>query len=305
MSLLVVGSVALDSIETPFDKRELILGGSASYFASVASLLTPARLVAVVGEDFPEEHLAFLRDKGNDLSGVQRQAGKTFHWSGRYLDNMVDRETLDTQLNVFEHFDPELPEAYRDSEFVFLANIMPALQRKVLDQISGAKLVALDTMNFWLGEPHRSVLVEVLGRCQVVFVNDEEARLLSGEHNLVRAAEAVRKLGVPNVIVKRGDAGALLFDEQGVFWAPALPLTSVVDPTGAGDCFAGGFMAYLASTGDISPANLRKAMIVGSATGSFACEEFSVDRFRTLDKPQLAERCAAFADLVHFGEIAL
>ena len=300
MSLLVVGSVALDSIETPFDKRDEILGGSASYFSAVASLLTPARLVAVVGEDFPEEHLDFLRARGNDLEGVVREPGRTFRWAGRYLDNMVDRETLDTQLNVFEHFDPKLPESFRDSRYVFLANIMPALQRKVLDQIGGAELVALDTMNFWLTEPHRSVLIEVLGRCQVVFVNDEEARMLSGEHNLVKAARAVQKLGVERVIVKRGDAGALLFDDEGIFWAPALPLTDVADPTGAGDCFAGGFMSYLAKTGDVSAKNLRRAMIVGSATGSLACEAFGVDRFRNLAVDELQKRCAAFSDLVSF-----
>ncbi len=305
MSLLVVGSVALDSVETPFAKRDDILGGSASYFAAVASLLTPTRVVAVVGEDFPEEHLAFLRERGNDLDGISRAKGKTFHWAGRYLENMVDRETLDTQLNVFEHFDPVLPDAYRDSRYVFLANIMPALQRKVLDQIESAEFVAIDTMNFWLVEPHREVLIDVLSRCQVAFLNDEEARLLSGEHNLVKAAQAVRKLGLPHVIIKRGDAGAMLFDDEGIFWAPALPLTHVADPTGAGDSFAGGFMSYLARSGDTSPKGLRQAMIVGSATGSFACEDFSVDRFRTLKTEELLKRCAAFDDLVSFEPIAL
>lgn len=305
MSLLVVGSVALDSVETPFAKHESVLGGSASFFATVASLLdTPARVVAVVGEDFPAEHVEFLRSRGTDLAGLKHAKGKTFHWSGRYLANMVDRETLDTQLNVFEHFDPELPAAYRDSRFVFLANIMPNLQRKVLDQIERPELVAIDTMNFWLSEPHRSVLIEILARCQVVFLNDEEARLLSGEHNLVKAAQAVRKLGVARVIVKRGDAGALLFDDEGVFWAPALPLAEVVDPTGAGDSFAGGFMAFLARTGDTSAANLRRAMIVGGATASFTVEAFSVDRFRTMGVDELVARCAAFAKLVHFDPIA-
>lgn len=306
MSLLVVGSVALDSIETPFDKRDDILGGSASYFSTVAALLgQKSRVVAVVGEDFPQEHIDFLKAKGADLEGLVKAAGKTFRWAGRYLDNLVDRETLDTQLNVFEQFDPNLPASYRDSDYIFLANIMPSLQRKVLDQITSPKLVAIDTMNFWINDQHIDTLTDVLKRSSVVFVNDEEARLLSGEHNLVKAAKAVRKIGVENVIIKRGDAGALLFDEAGTFWAPALPLEKVVDPTGAGDSFAGGFMSYLAKTDDISPANLRRAMIVGSATASLTVEDFSVDRFRSLDAKELEKRCAVFSDLVHFEAITL
>ena len=298
MSLLVVGSVALDSIETPLSTRERILGGSASYFATVAALFHPARVVAVVGEDFPEEHVAFLRSRQADLAGLQHAVGKTFHWSGRYLENFVDRVTLDTQLNVFESFQPSLPEAYRDSQFVFLANIMPALQLQVLRQIQAPLLVAADTMNFWITEAHKKDLDQVLARSQVVFINDEEARLLSGEANLIKAAKAVRRLGVEHVIVKRGDAGALLVDDAGLFWAPAYPLDSVVDPTGAGDSFAGGFMSYLAARAERSPAAIRSAMIAGAAAASFTVEDFSVDRFRTLSKAQLLSRCAELRALV-------
>lgn len=305
MSLLVVGSVALDSVETPFDKRDEILGGSASFFCAVAGLLSPARVVAVVGEDFPQEHVDLLARGGNDLEGLQRVEGRTFRWSGRYLDNMVDRETLDTQLNVFEAFRPVLPSGYADSRYVFLANIQPSLQLDVLDQIDAPKFVASDTMNFWITDAHIEALKKVIARSQVAIVNDEEARLLSGEHNLVDAAEAVRGLGAERVIVKRGDAGAMLFDDEGTFWAPAFPLRSVVDPTGAGDSFAAGLMSYLARTDDTSAANMRRAMIVGSATGSLAVEAFSVDRFRTLTLDQLQERCQAFAQLTRFSPITL
>ncbi|MBW2734803.1 MAG: bifunctional hydroxymethylpyrimidine kinase/phosphomethylpyrimidine kinase [Deltaproteobacteria bacterium] len=305
MSLLVVGSVALDSVETPFEKREEILGGSASFFCAVAGLLSPTRVVAVVGDDFPEEHVELLASGGNDLEGLQRVQGRTFRWSGRYLENMVDRETLDTQLNVFETFRPQLPASYADSRYIFLANILPSLQLDVLDQIDAPKCVASDTMNFWITDAHIEALKRVIARSQVVIVNDEEARLLSGEHNLVDAAESIIALGADRVIVKRGDAGAMLFDQEGIFWAPAFPLRRVVDPTGAGDSFAAGFMAYLARTDDISPANMRRAMIVGSATGSLAVEAFSVDRFRTLTLDQLQERCQAFAQLTRFSPIAL
>ncbi|MFH1132117.1 MAG: PfkB family carbohydrate kinase [Pseudomonadota bacterium] len=305
MSLLVVGSVALDSVETPHETRERILGGSASFFSVVASLITPVRLVAVVGEDFPDEHLELFRQRKVDIQGLKREKGKTFFWRGRYLDNMVDRETLDTQLNVFEKFEPVLPDAYKDSEYVFLANIDPRLQLQVLGQIRDPKFVACDTMNFWLSGESRKIFEEVLKSVDLLFLNDEEARLLSGEHSLVKAAAAIRKKGVGQVIVKRGDAGAQLYDEYGVFLAPAFPLENVVDPTGAGDSFAGGFMAYLAYTDRFDSATIRRAMIFGSAMASFAVEAFSVDRFRKLDRDTLLERCCSFRKLVEFEDVNL
>ena len=305
MSLLVVGSVALDTVETPRERRERVLGGSASFFSSVASLITPVRLVAVVGDDFPQEHLEFFSTREIDLDGLQRVSGKTFHWSGRYLSNMVERETLDTQLNVFAEFRPALPPHYADSRYVFLANIDPGLQLDVLRQIKRPDLVAVDTMNFWLQGDSLGTLKQVLQRADVVFLNDEEARILSGHHNLVRAAAGIRRMGVERVIIKRGDAGAMLFDEQGIFWAPAFPVEEVVDPTGAGDSFAGGFLAFLAHSGAVGPDELRQAMIFGSAAGSYAVEAFSIDRFRTLTRDELLARCQSFARLVEFKRVML
>lgn len=305
MSLLVVGSVALDSVETPFDKRERVLGGSASYFSVVSSLITPTRLVGVIGNDFPEYYVDLLKSRGVDLRGLERADGKTFFWAGRYHGNMVDRTTLDTQLNVFQHFDPKVPEAYRDSAYVFLANIDPALQLKVLDQIQHPRFVACDTMNFWLQGSTLPIVKQVVKRCDAVFLSDEEARMLSGQHNLVKAAAEIRLMGAKSVMIKRGDAGAMLFNDEGTFIAPAYPLEHVVDPTGAGDCFAGGFMAFLAHTKDLSLANLRRAVVFGSATASFAVEAFSADRFKDLGRDELLNRCRGFARLVHFEEISL
>lgn len=304
-SLLVVGSVALDSVETPAAARTDVLGGSASFFSVVSSLLVPGvRLVAVVGEDFPEQHVALFRERGVDLAGLERVAGRTFRWSGRYLPDMVGRETLDTQLNVFSSFRPKLPPSYADSRYVFLANIDPGLQLQVLGQVKQPRLVACDTMNFWI-TGQLDALKRVLRSTDVLFVNDEEVRQLSGRHNLVHAAAAVRELGPRKVIVKRGDAGALLFDEAGIFWAPAFPVESIVDPTGAGDSFAGGFISYLAHKDDLSPAAFRRAMIYGSAIGSFCVEDFSLDRFRTLTRDELVRRCRAFGELTRFEEISL
>lgn len=305
MSLLVVGSVALDSVSTPLASRDEVLGGSASFFSMVASLITPVRLVAVVGEDFPAEHLALLRSRQVDLAGLQQVPGRTFRWRGRYLPNFVDRETIETQLNVFEHFHPRLPARWGDSRYLFLGNIDPQLQLDVLRQVKQPALVGCDTMNFWIREPYLAALKEVLRHTGVLFLNDEEARLLSGQHSLVKAAAAIRLLGVEHVVIKRGDAGAMLFDDGGPFWAPAFPLEHVVDPTGAGDCFAGGFMAYLAHTGEFGLANIRRAMIFGSATASFAVEDFSVDRFRSVSRAELLLRCAEFARLVHFDPVQL
>jgi sugar/nucleoside kinase (ribokinase family) len=304
MNVLVVGSVALDSVETPVAKHVDILGGSASFFSVTASILVPVRLVAVVGQDFPEEHIELFRSRKVDVTGLQRAAGRTFRWSGRYLPDMVRRETLDTQLNVFADFRPQLPAPFRDSPYLFLANIDPDLQEQVLKQVDHPKLVACDTMNFWITGKLAS-LKHVLRSVGVLLLNDEEARQLSGEHSLLKAAAAIRKLGPGRVVVKRGDAGALLFDEAGMFWAPAYPLDNVVDPTGAGDSFAGGFVSYLAHTDDLRPAELRRAMIYGSAIASFCVEDFSLNRFRTLERAEVVQRCRKFDDLVRFEEIVL
>jgi sugar/nucleoside kinase (ribokinase family) len=300
--LLVVGSVALDSVETLKEKRDEVLGGAASYFAAAASFFAPVRLVGVVGTDFPKAHEETLSRFGVDLAGLERAAGRTFRWAGRYSADFNNRTTLDTQLNVFESFRPKLPTAWSDSPFVFLANIDPALQLDVLQQVKKPRFVACDTMNFWI-EGRRADLGKVLERVDMLLLNDEEARLLSGRDNLPAAARDIRALGPKAVVVKRGDAGALLFHEAGVFAAPAFPIETVTDPTGAGDSFAGGFMGWLAHTGDVSPGGIRTALIIGSALASFCCEDFSLDRFRTLDLAAIRERFVAFSDLVHFEKI--
>ena len=305
MSLLVVGSVALDGVETQSAVRERVLGGAASFFSVAASFLTtPVRLVAVVGDDFPAEHLAFFRERGIDLAGLERARGPTFYWRGRYGADLSSRKTLDTQLGVFEHFRPKLPDAYRDAELVFLANIHPSLQLEVLDQVRQPRLVACDTMNFWI-ERTPAELRRTLARVHVLVINDEEARQLAGEHNLVRAARAILSQGPHSVIVKRGDAGALLFHEHGVFAVPAFPLERVVDPTGAGDSFAGGFMGYLARAGSLAPEDVRRAMIYGSVLASYSVEDFSLDRFRSLTAADVYARFRAFKALTQFEDIAL
>ena len=305
MSLVVVGSVALDSVETAQGSRERVLGGAASFFSVAASFLTrPVRLVGVVGEDFPEEHVRFLGEQGIDLSGLERTAGLTFFWRGRYSPDLACRTTLETQLNVFEHFRPKLPTSYRDAEFVFLANIHPSLQLEVLEQVASPRLVACDTMNFWI-ERTPDELRRTLSRVGLLVINDEEARQLGGEHNLVRAARAIRALGPHSVIVKRGDSGALLFHENGIFAAPAFPLEDVVDPTGAGDSFAGGFMGYLARARSVAPEEVRRAMIYGSVLASFSVEDFSLDRFRRLRPADVYARFRAFRALTQFEDIDL
>ena len=303
-SLLVVGSVGLDTVETRAGKRAEVLGGAASYFSVAASFLAPVRLTAVVGTDFPAEHTKLLEGHKVDLAGLERVEGRTFRWSGVYAPDFSTRTTLDTQLNVFEKFQPKLPAAYAGSEYVFLANIHPALQLSVLEQSKKPKFVACDTMNFWIGG-ERPALLKLLERVDMLLLNDEEARQLSGEANLPAAARAIRKLGPRAVIIKRGDAGALLFHEGGVFAAPAFPIENVIDPTGAGDSFGGGFMGWLAHEGDTSPATIRTAMIMGSVLASFSVEDFSLDRFKRLDLTQIRERFQAFADLVHFEKIRI
>jgi sugar/nucleoside kinase (ribokinase family) len=300
--LLVVGSVALDSVETLKERRDDILGGAASYFAAAASFFAPVRLVGVVGSDFPAAHEALLAGFGVDLAGLERRAGRTFRWTGRYSADFNQRTTLDTQLNVFKSFAPRLPPTWSDSPFVFLANIDPALQLEVLEQAARPRFVACDTMNFWI-EGQRRELERVLERVDMLLLNDEEARLLSRHDSLPSAARAIRAMGPKAVVVKRGDAGALLFHEGGIFAAPAFPVETVVDPTGAGDSFAGGFMGWLAHTGTFTPAGIRSALIVGSVLASFCCEEFGLDRLATLTLSAIRERFAAFADLVHFEKI--
>jgi sugar/nucleoside kinase (ribokinase family) len=306
-SLLVVGSVGLDTVETRVGKRAEVLGGAASYFSVAASFLAPVRLTAVVGTDFPQEHTSLLEGHKVDLAGLERVEGRTFRWSGVYAPDFSTRTTLDTQLNVFQDFQPKLPAAWKSSDFVFLANIDPVLQLSVLEQANGTakpKFVAADTMNFWISGK-RAELGRLLERVDMLLLNDEEARQLSGEANLPAAARAIRKMGPRAIVIKRGDAGALLFHEGGVFAAPAFPIENVVDPTGAGDSFGGGFMGWLAREGDTSPATIRTAMIMGSVVASFCVEDFSLDRFKKLDLSQIRERFQAFADLVHFEKIKL
>ncbi|MFM2154010.1 MAG: hypothetical protein RL199_2445 [Pseudomonadota bacterium] len=299
MSVLVVGSVAFDSVETPFGRRERTLGGSATFFSTSASFFTPVELVAVVGEDFDQEHVDFLKSRGVGLSGLVRAPGRTFHWTGNYGFDLNNANTLKTELNVFQTFSPELSPEHRKVRNVFLGNIDPELQWRVLDQVEAPRVVALDTMNFWI-TGKKDALVKVLSKVDVLLVNDGEARLLSGEHNIVKAARAIMQLGPKRLIIKRGEYGALLFDGDQVFTAPALPLPQLFDPTGAGDSFAGGFMGYLARATDFNPRVFRQATIVGSVMASFAVEQFSVDRFRTLTMADITARYRDFQELVRF-----
>ncbi|MBX5482079.1 MAG: sugar kinase [Myxococcaceae bacterium] len=302
MSLLVVGSVALDSVETPFGKEDEVLGGSATFFSTAASFFTPVRLVAVVGEDFPERHIDFLKARGVDLSGLVRREGKTFRWKGRYGFELNEAKTLDTQLNVFQHFVPELPPAFQSSEYVMLGNIHPDLQSKVVDQVQSPKLVAMDTMNFWItGE--NAALRKTLRRVDMLFVNDAEARQLAGEHNIIKAARAILSMGPKRLVIKRGEYGSLLFDGDHIFGLPAFPLTDVFDPTGAGDTFAGGFLGYVARAGKIDHPTLRQAMVAGTVMASFTVEKFSLERLRTLENREINERLATVKRLTHFEDL--
>ncbi len=299
MSLLVVGSVALDSVKTPFGEKDRLLGGSATHFSVSASMFTPIRLVGVVGEDFPEEHLEFLRSRRIDLEGLEVAKGKTFHWVGEYTENLNEAITLETHLNVFADFRPKLPGSYQTSKYVFLANIDPDLQMNVLDQVEKPEFVACDTMNFWIeGKPE--ALWEILKRVDALIINDGEVRMLAGEGNLVKAARRILQEGPKTLVVKRGEYGALLFDEEEEFWAPALPLDDLSDPTGAGDSFAGGFMGYLASHGEINHENFRRAIIYGSTMASFNVQAFSLDRLRTLSPEEVEERAQSFKSLADF-----
>ncbi len=302
MSILVVGSVALDSVRTPFGHIQEGLGGSATYFSTAASFFTQVRLVAVVGEDFPQAHVEFLKSRKVDVQGLQRVHGRTFRWAGEYGFDLNQAHTLDTQLNVFAQFRPQIPPAYRDSEVVFLANIDPDLQREVLGQVTSPKLVAADTMNFWI-EGKREALLKTLKQVEVLIINDAETRQLAQDANLVRAARTISGWGPSTLVIKRGEYGALCYRNGAWFAAPALPLDGVLDPTGAGDCFAGGFLGYLANSLDFSDENIRRAVVMGSVMASFNVEAFSLDRLRTLTYPEIAERYAAFRRLAHFDAL--
>ena len=305
MSLLVVGSVALDSIETPFGVANDVLGGSANFFAAAASLFCNVQMVGVVGSDYPLPALDFLAERGVDLSGVEQVPGESFRWSGVYNFDLNSRETRETRLGVFADFRPNIPEPFRDAEWVFLGNIHPDLQHDVLDQVRRPRLVGMDTMNFWINNPDtRESLVGLLERVDLLMVNDTEARELSGDHNLLRAARWILERGPSLVVVKKGEHGAILFGRDFIFFAPGYPLEEVFDPTGAGDAFAGGFMGYLARAGDVTPEDLRRAVIHGSALGSFAVEKFSVDRLRNLTSGEVLERVRAFRDLTAFDHLA-
>jgi sugar/nucleoside kinase (ribokinase family) len=302
MSVLVVGTVAFDAIETPFGKTDKIVGGAATYICLSASFFTKKlNLVSVVGEDFPNEAIQMLKKKSVDTTGLQIKKGeKTFFWSGKYHNDMNTRDTLDTQLNVLENFDPIVPEQFQESEFLMLGNLMPSVQKKVLDQMKRRpKLVVLDTMNFWM-DLFMDDLKEALKEVDVLTINDEEARQLSGEYSLVKAAKIILKMGPKYLIIKKGEHGALLFNNTEVFFAPALPLEEVFDPTGAGDSFAGGFIGYLAKTNDISFENMKRAVINGSAMASFCVEKFGTQKLTEINKDDVDARINEFVNLVQF-----
>jgi sugar/nucleoside kinase (ribokinase family) len=298
MSLLVVGSVALDSIFTPFGETADALGGSAVYFSVSASILSPVQVVGVVGEDYPVGELERLGSDRIDWSGVERVAGESFRWKGKYSYDLQSRETLETRLGVFADFQPKLPTAWRDAKFVFLGNIDPELQLGVLDQIDSPTLVVCDTMNYWI-QSKKDVLMALLRQVDILMVNDSEARELTGDWNIHRAGRWILKHGPSRVVIKQGEYGALLIEPGRTFWAPAFPLEEVFDPTGAGDAFAGGFMGYLARAGSVAPDHLRRAMVYGSTMGSFAVRGFGVKGFEGVTGERVAERVAAFQDLTH------
>lgn len=302
MSLLVVGTVAFDAIETPFGKTDKIIGGAASYIALASSYFYKnIHLVSVVGDDFPNEFLNTLKGQGVDLTGLQiKKDEKSFFWSGRYHNDMNSRDTLDTQLNVLADFNPIVPENSREVDFLMLGNLMPSVQQKVLSQLTKRpKLIVLDTMNFWM-DIAMPELLETLKGIDVLTINDSEARQLSGEYSLVKAAQKILAMGPKALVIKKGEHGALLFNKEEVFFAPALPLEEVFDPTGAGDSFAGGFIGYLAKTGDISFENMKRAIIFGSAMASFTVEKFGTERLIGLSQDDVDARVQEFVDLVQF-----
>ncbi len=302
MSLLVVGTVAFDAIETPFGKTDKIVGGAASYIALAASYFTrDIHLVSVIGDDFPKDFLNTLTSSGVDLGGLQiKQGEKSFFWSGKYHNDLNNRDTLETQLNVLEHFDPIVPANAKEPDFLMLGNLVPAVQQKVINQLTKRpKLIVLDTMNFWM-DIAMDDLVKTIAMIDVLTINDSEARQLSGEYSLVKAAQKILKMGPKVLVIKKGEHGALLFNKEEVFFAPALPLEEVYDPTGAGDSFAGGFIGYLAKTKDISFDNMKRAIIFGSAMASFTVEKFGTERLIGLSQDDVDDRVQEFIDLVQF-----
>ena len=307
MSILVVGSVAFDTIETPSGRREDILGGAATYFSLAASYFTEVRMVAVVGDDFTQQHEDVLKKRGVDTRGIQRSTGKTFRWGGQYLDNLNEAKTDFTELNVFEKFQPQIPSAYQDTQFLFLANIDPTLQAAVRLEMNGVRMTGGDTMNFWIkGTPNE--LKETLKLVNVLLINDAETKMLAGEKSLPRAARKVLSMGPQALVVKHGEYGATIFFKEGAFGigshpfrAPALPIEEVKDPTGAGDSFAGGFMGYIASQGELNREVLKRALFYGGVLGSFAVEEFGTERLQNLTRAEIDARFQIFRELTHLG----
>ena len=299
MSILVVGTVAFDSIETPFGSAERILGGSAAYFALGASFFSPVRIVGVIGRDFPQEYLDLFTERNIDLEGIKKEGGDTFHWRGRYHEDINVRDTLELHLNVLAGFVPDLPERYRDAEYVFLGNIDPLMQLEVLNQIRHMRLVVCDTMDHWIRE-NPDGLRQVLKRIEMLVINDSEARLLSGQSNIVRAAREILKMGPNVVLIKRGEYGVLQFSNSSIFATPAYPLEEVFDPTGAGDSFAGGFLGQLARSGDLTQQGIRRAIVYGSVVASFTVEDFGVKRLASIALRDIEERYKSFAQLTDF-----
>lgn len=299
--LLIVGTVAFDAIETPFGKTDKILGGAATYIALSASRFdVECGVVSVVGDDFPKDYLDLLTDRNTNLDGLEIvKGGKTFFWSGRYHNDMNSRDTLDTQLNVLADFTPSVPENFKDSDIVMLGNLHPAVQLSVIDQVKNPKLIVLDTMNFWM-DSEMELLEKVISKVDVITINDEEARQLSGEYSLVKAARKIRDMGPDYVVIKKGEHGALLFHKEEMFFAPALPLEEVFDPTGAGDTFAGGFVGYLANSKDISFENMKNAVIYGSNLASFCVENFGTEKMLALDEEDVEQRLKSFKALTQF-----
>lgn len=302
MSLLTIGTVAFDDIETPFGKADKVIGGACTYASYAASYFTDEiRLCSIVGADFPMEEIKALENRGVDMQGLQvKQDGLTFFWAGKYHENMNQRDTLATDLNVLDDFNPVLPDSYKDSKYVMLGNLTPEIQIQVMNQLDGSQeLIVLDTMNFWMDVAMDSLL-EAIAKIDVITINDEEARQLSGEYSLVNAAAKIHQMGPKHIVIKKGEHGALLFSGGQIFSAPALPLAQVFDPTGAGDTFAGGFIGYLAHTQDTSFENMKRALIYGSCMASFCVEEFSIERLRNLSNDQIVDRISKFRTLTQF-----
>ncbi len=297
MSLLVVGSIAFDTLETPSDRVEEILGGSASYFSAVASFFGPVQVVAVVGKDFDNGLLDFIKEKGVDFRGVYVEEGKTFRWGGKYHEDINQRETVFTELNVFENFKPKIPEEFKKSSYTFLANIDPDLQDEVLNQVENPDFIVMDTMNYWINNKRES-MIKVLKKVNGLILNDSEARELSEEYNLIKAAKIISQMGPGMIIIKKGEHGAFLYAEDKFFFIPAYPLDEIIDPTGAGDSFAGGFMGYIAEVGSLNFSEFQKGMVFGTIVASFCCERFGLERFKNLQKNELDKRAEDFLNMI-------